>query len=175
MRVAGIVRLADRNLDVPVVDARRIEVVANGLPLWHVSEIATSVSPLTQQGPAVSRADAQPGSTANADGPAQGQQHVSWPSTPPWRAKRSRMPIVSQARCLSRRRNANATAPTRSNPELAELAVARRCKLSDGLTMEAGIAERPWPSCGNRGYARPSTVPPCTDAWASFMLLSRRA
>ena len=32
------VRLADMNLDAPVGDERRIAVVANGLPLWHVSQ-----------------------------------------------------------------------------------------------------------------------------------------
>ena len=47
------VRLADMNLDVPVSDERRIEVVANGLPLWHGSQLAldaTIVSPLTRRG-----------------------------------------------------------------------------------------------------------------------------
>ena len=34
-RVVRNMRLADMNLDVPVGDERRIEVVANGLPLWH--------------------------------------------------------------------------------------------------------------------------------------------
>ena len=28
------------NIDVPVSDARRIEVVANGLPLWHGAQLA---------------------------------------------------------------------------------------------------------------------------------------
>ena len=54
-RVARNVRLADMNLDVPVADARRIEVVANGLPLWHGS-----------QGQAHPRADVQPGSAVDA-------------------------------------------------------------------------------------------------------------
>ena len=35
-RVARNVRLADMNLDVPMQDARRIEVVCNGLPLWQL-------------------------------------------------------------------------------------------------------------------------------------------
>ena len=39
-RVARNVRLADMNLDVPVADERRIEVVADGLPLWHGSQLA---------------------------------------------------------------------------------------------------------------------------------------
>eukprot|EP00439_Symbiodinium_sp_Y106_P043344 s3708_g5.t1 len=52
------------NLDVPVSDERRIEVVANGLPLWHGSQLAldaTIVSPLTRRGEAHPRADVQPG------------------------------------------------------------------------------------------------------------------
>ena len=72
-RVARNVRLADMNLDVPVADARRIEVVANGLPLWHGSQLAvdaTIVSPLTRQGQAHPRADVQPGSAVDA------QQHL---------------------------------------------------------------------------------------------------
>ena len=43
------------NLDVPVADARRVEVVANSLPLWHGSQLAidaTIVSPLTRLGDA---------------------------------------------------------------------------------------------------------------------------
>ena len=63
-RVARHVRLADMNLDVPVSDERRIEVVANGLPLWHGSQLAldaTIVSPLTRRGEAHPRADVQPG------------------------------------------------------------------------------------------------------------------
>ena len=35
---------ADMNLDVPVADARRIEVVANGLPLWHGSQLAADAT-----------------------------------------------------------------------------------------------------------------------------------
>ena len=52
------------NLDVPVSDEQRIEVVANGLPLWHGSQLAldaTIVSPLTRRGEAHPRADVQPG------------------------------------------------------------------------------------------------------------------
>ena len=36
-RVARHVRLADLNLDSPISNGRRIEVVANGLSLWHGS------------------------------------------------------------------------------------------------------------------------------------------
>ena len=63
-RVARNVRLADMNIDVPVSDDRRIEVVANGLPLWHGSQQAmdaTIVSPVTRAGEAQPGADARPG------------------------------------------------------------------------------------------------------------------
>ena len=52
-RVAGNVRLANMNIDVPVFDDRRIEVVANGLSLWHGAQQAvdtTLVSPVTRAG-----------------------------------------------------------------------------------------------------------------------------
>ena len=63
-RVARNVRVADMNIDVPVSDARGIEVVCNGLPLWHGAQLAvdaTLVSPLTRDGSPQSAADAQPG------------------------------------------------------------------------------------------------------------------
>ena len=47
--VARSVRLADMNLPVPA-NARRIEIVRNGLPLWHEAQLAvdtTRVSPVT--------------------------------------------------------------------------------------------------------------------------------
>ena len=62
--VARNVRVADMNIDVPVSDARRIEVVCNGLPLWHGAQLAvdaTLVSPLTREGQPQPAADAQPG------------------------------------------------------------------------------------------------------------------
>ena len=49
---------------VPVVDDRRIEVVANGLPLWHGAQLAvdaTLVSPVTRAGEPQTRADVEPG------------------------------------------------------------------------------------------------------------------
>ena len=52
------------NLDVPVQDARRIEVVCNGLPLWHGERLAvdaTLVSPLGRDGQPRANADAHPG------------------------------------------------------------------------------------------------------------------
>ena len=63
VRVDRIVRLADMNMDVPVSEDRRVEVVANGLALWHGLQQAvdaTIVSPVTRAGGAQPRADVQP-------------------------------------------------------------------------------------------------------------------
>ena len=52
-RVASNVMIRDMNLDSPATDARRIEVLANGLPLWQGAQAAvdtTLVSPLTRDG-----------------------------------------------------------------------------------------------------------------------------
>ena len=49
-QVARNVWVGDMNIDVPVSEARRIEVVANGLPMWHGAQLAidaTIVSPVT--------------------------------------------------------------------------------------------------------------------------------
>ena len=57
------------NFDSPISDERRIEVVANGLRLWHGSQLAldaTSVSPLTRGGELHPRADVQPGLAVEA-------------------------------------------------------------------------------------------------------------
>ena len=54
----------DMNLDVPLQDARRIEVVCNALPLWHGEQLAvdtTLVSPLGRDGQPRANADAHPG------------------------------------------------------------------------------------------------------------------
>ena len=62
-RVARNVRLADMNLLTPVHDARRIEIVCNGLTLWHGAQLAvdtTLVSPLTRAGEARPGADSRP-------------------------------------------------------------------------------------------------------------------
>ena len=64
-REAGAARgcpqvVGDMNTDVPVVDDRRIEVVAKGLPLWHGAQLAvdaTPVSPLTRAREPQTRAD----------------------------------------------------------------------------------------------------------------------
>ena len=63
-RVATSVALRDLNLDAPATDGRRIEVVANGLPLWQGAQIAvdtTLVSPVRRDGQARPGADARPG------------------------------------------------------------------------------------------------------------------
>ena len=63
-QVARNVRLADMDIDVPVSGDRRIEVVANELPLWHGSQQAmdaTIVSLVTRAGDAQPGADARPG------------------------------------------------------------------------------------------------------------------
>ena len=68
-QVARLVRLASMNFDSPISDERRIEVVANGLRLWHGSQLAldaTSVSPLTRGGELHLRADVQPGLAVEA-------------------------------------------------------------------------------------------------------------
>ena len=44
-RVARNMRLADMNLPIPVADARRIEIVCNGLPLWHGAQLAVESAP----------------------------------------------------------------------------------------------------------------------------------
>ena len=52
------------SLDVPMQDARRIEVVCNGLPLWRGEQLAvdaTLVSPLGRDGQPRTGADARPG------------------------------------------------------------------------------------------------------------------
>ena len=63
-RVGRNVALSAMNIDVPVHDARRIQVVCNGLPLWHGAQLAvdaTLVSPLTRDGRPHDGADARPG------------------------------------------------------------------------------------------------------------------
>ena len=57
------------NIDVPVRDARCIEVVANGLPLWHGAQLAidaTIVSPVTRAGMPQPGADSRPGAAVQA-------------------------------------------------------------------------------------------------------------
>ena len=92
-RVARHVKFADMNLDVPVADERRIEVVANGLPLWHGSQLAldaTIVSPLTRRGEAHPRADVQPGCAVAAA--ARRNRCQTYPEL--GRARRGRLVVV---------------------------------------------------------------------------------
>ena len=51
--VAQNVRLADMNVDAPVRDARRIEVVCNGLPLWDDAQLAVDATIVSPSRPAV--------------------------------------------------------------------------------------------------------------------------
>ena len=63
-RVATNVFLRDMNVDVPLADGRRIEVLANGLALWQGAQAAvdtTLVSPVTRAGGAQPQADRVPG------------------------------------------------------------------------------------------------------------------
>ena len=69
-RVANNVLLRDMNLDVPLADARRIEVLANGLPLYQGAQVAvdtTLVSPVSRDGSRLvrARADRKPGAAAS--------------------------------------------------------------------------------------------------------------
>ena len=55
------------NVDVPLADSRRIEVRANGLPLWQGAQVAvdtTFVSPVSRDGSARAGADRVPGKAA---------------------------------------------------------------------------------------------------------------
>ena len=68
-RVASNVMIRDMNLDAPATDARRIEVLANGLPLWQGAQAAvdtTLVSPLTRDGAPRLGADRTAGSAVAA-------------------------------------------------------------------------------------------------------------
>ena len=70
-RVSTNVALSHMNLHVPVADARQIEVMANGLPLWHGSQLAvdtTLVSPLGREGQVRGQADTVPGCTVQEAG-----------------------------------------------------------------------------------------------------------
>ena len=62
-------RLVDMNVDVPMADARRIEIVANGLSLWNGAQLAvdaTIVSPITRRGEAQPGAEVRPGQAVDA-------------------------------------------------------------------------------------------------------------
>ena len=96
-RVARNVRVADMNIDVPVADDRRIEVVANGLSLWHGSQLAVDatlvsplVSPLTRTGEPHPRADVEPGRSVTAA--ARRKRHGTYPEL--LRARRCRLVVI---------------------------------------------------------------------------------
>ena len=56
--------LRDMNVDVPLADSRRIEVLANGQPLWQGAQDMTFVSPVSKDGSARAGADRVPGKAA---------------------------------------------------------------------------------------------------------------
>ena len=75
-RVARNVRLAEMNIDVPVSDDRRVEVVANGLSLWHGAQHAVEAaiaSPVPRAGETQPGADLHPGRAV--DSSARRQRH----------------------------------------------------------------------------------------------------
>ena len=91
--VAHNVRVADMNIDVPVVDDRRIEVVANGLPLWHGAQLAvdaTLVFPVTRAGEPQTRADVEPGRAVSSA--AERKRRYTYPELT--RARRCRLVVV---------------------------------------------------------------------------------
>ena len=68
-RVASNVLLRDMSIDAPALDARRIEVLANGLPLWQWAQAAvdtTLVSPVARDGEARPGADRVAGHAVSA-------------------------------------------------------------------------------------------------------------
>ena len=82
-RVCHNVRLADMNVDVPIADARRIEVVANGLSLWNGAQLAVDAT----IGPVTRRGEAQPGADVRPGRPSTPRRAVSDSRrTPSWRA-----------------------------------------------------------------------------------------
>ena len=78
------------NLDVPVSDERRIEVVANGLPLWHGSQLALDAT--TRRGEAHPRADVQPSCAVAAAARRKRTQTYTYPELD--RARRCRLVVV---------------------------------------------------------------------------------
>ena len=91
-RVAAHVALRDLNLDVPAADGRRVEVVANGLPIWQGAQIAvdaTIVSPIRRDGQPRPRADREPGLALNQ---AVDRKHRTYPEFQ--QARRCRLVVV---------------------------------------------------------------------------------
>ena len=66
-RVAANIILRDMNVDVPLADSRRIEMLANGLPLWQGAQVAvdtTHINPVSTDGSARAGADGVLGKAA---------------------------------------------------------------------------------------------------------------
>ena len=64
---AWVATFRDMNVDVPLADSRRIEILANGLPLWQGAQVAvdtTFVSPVSRHGSARAGPDRVPGKAA---------------------------------------------------------------------------------------------------------------
>ena len=76
------VLLRDLNTHSSRTDERRIEVIANGLPLWNGSQLAidtTLVSPLTSQAePGVTSKPQQEVRSASREGPKRGHTQNWW-------------------------------------------------------------------------------------------------
>ena len=156
-RVARHVRLADMNLDVPVSDERRIEVVANGLPLWHGSQLAldaTIVSPLTRRGEAHPRADVQPGCAVAAA--ARRKRFQTYPELESgavdslWSASRSaagsapkQCSSCASSHAIARRRSPPTCNPPPSHPGSRDGLVCSRSRLSAPTQRRYSSCPRP--------------------------------
>ena len=66
--MATNVLLRDMNVDVPLADSRRIEVLANGLPLWQGAQVAVDTTSVSRDGSARAGADRVPGKAATDAG-----------------------------------------------------------------------------------------------------------
>ena len=74
------------NLDMPIRDARRIEVVCYGLPLWHSAHLAvdaTLVSPLSRDGRPHPGTETLPGAAVRT---AARRKQANLPRARPWQA-----------------------------------------------------------------------------------------
>ena len=148
-------RLADMNLPVPVADARRIEIVCNGLPLWHGAQLAvdtTCVSP--------SLASASRGRAPTLD-PASlfSSQHGASVATPTSKSRRDAATALSQQQQyrLQRCTQAACTAWRRGAGALRALACARR-RVKDAVSW----LQRPpisMPNTTSRQRRAPSRFP----------------
>eukprot|EP00439_Symbiodinium_sp_Y106_P053150 s5083_g7.t1 len=176
------------NLDVPVSDERRIEVVVNGLPLWHGSQLAldaTIVSPLTRRGEAHPRADVQPSCAVAAEARRKRTQTYTYPELD--RARRCRLVVVgvevpdgrriAAVPVLKKRGGILLAIPLLALTEegLAQKAIAgvtddlgptETCPargvppddLEEGHDMETEVILLDWPSSGNQRLAGPKVL-----------------